>query len=105
MRGRLVHQQEIGWIEQKFHQRQPALFPTAQNADLLKDIITREEKTAEKSADKLLGDALGRIKRFIQHRSCWIEHVHSVLGIIAGFYVVSQSPSALPRSEDAGEYL
>src|SRR5207249_9378059 len=57
MRGRLVHQNQVGRVEEQLHQRQPALLAAAQHAHFFEHVVAAKEKTAEHSADELLGDA------------------------------------------------
>ena len=68
MRRRLVHQQQVRRIEQQFHQREPAFFAAAQDADLFENVVAAKQKAAEQRADELLRDALRRVQRFLEHR-------------------------------------
>ena len=42
VRGGLVHQEEVGRIQQQPHQRQPALLASAQDRDRFKNVIAHE---------------------------------------------------------------
>src|SRR5436190_24318717 len=65
--GRFVHQEEIGRIKQKFHQRQAALLTATEHADLFENVVAAEKETAQQRADKLFGDALGCVKGLLEH--------------------------------------
>jgi len=99
----LVHQEQIGRIEQEFYQGEAAFFATAEDADLFEHVVTAEEKAAEQSADELFGDALRRVESLVEHGAGRIEHVDAILGVVAGFDVVAERVRALLRSEDASE--
>src|ERR1035438_7920812 len=77
MGGRLVHQQQVGRVQQQLHQRQAALFASAQHFDFLEYIITAEEETAEEGADELLGQALRCVEGLLEHRTIRVQHVRS----------------------------
>src|SRR5207249_9302006 len=67
MRGRLVHQNQVGRVEEEFHQRQAALLAAAQDAHFFEYVVAAKEKAAEHGPDELLRDALRRVERFFEH--------------------------------------
>src|SRR3954469_8034098 len=68
VRGGLIHQQQVGRIEQQFHQRQPAFFAAAENVYFLENIISAKKKTPEQRPHELLRDPLRRVQRLIEYR-------------------------------------
>ena len=86
----LVHQQQVGRIEQEFHQGQAAFFATAQNAHLLENIIAAKQKRTQNSPNKFFSHALGRIEALFKNRPLGLQHFNPVLGVIACFDIVAQ---------------
>ncbi len=103
MGGRFIHQEQIGWIEEQFHQSQAALFAAAQDSDALEDVITAKEKAAEQCADKLFGDALRSIQRFFENGPLRPKHLDAILGVVAFLGVVAEFARAVLNREHAGE--
>src|SRR5215472_10396230 len=79
VRGRFIHEQKVRRIQQEFDQREATFFAPAEDRDLLENIITAEEETAQQRAHELFRDALGRIQAFLQYRAFWPEHIHPIL--------------------------
>ena len=105
VRGRFIHEQQVGRIQQQLHQREPAFFSTAQHADFLEHVVAAEQETAEQGADELLGDALRRVERLFQHGAAGIEHVHAILRVVSGFDVVAEFAFARLRRDVGRENL
>src|SRR4029077_19581085 len=61
MRSRLVHEQEVGGIEQKFNQRQTRFLSSAQHGDRFKNIVTVKKKRSKNGARGLLRHRMGRV--------------------------------------------
>src|SRR5688572_25444104 len=55
MGGRLIHQQQVGWIEKELDQGQPAFLSAAQNVHAFIDVVPAKEKAAQNGPNKLLG--------------------------------------------------
>src|SRR5213594_2187553 len=66
-------------------------------------IIAAEQETAQEGADELLCEALRCVEGFFEHGAVGLEHVHPILGVVAGFGIVAQSARALLGREDAGQ--
>ena len=55
--GRLVHEQEVGRVEQELDEGEPAFFAAAEDVHLFEDVVAAKEEAAEEGADELFGDA------------------------------------------------
>ncbi len=105
MRGGLVHQEQVGRVQQEFHERQPALFTTAEHAHLLEHVVAAEEEAAQHGADVLLGHALRRVAGLVQHGALFIEHLDAILRVVTRLHVVPEQPLAGTGREHAGQEL
>ena len=79
MGGGLVHQKEIGWIEEDFDQGETRFFSSAEDADGFKNIVTTEEKRAKNSSGGLFADGIGGIENGFEYFVFHIESVPAVL--------------------------
>src|SRR3954469_13401214 len=91
----LIHEQEIGRVQQEFDQCKTAFFTTAQYVDLFENIIAAKQKASKQRSNRLLRDPLRCVESLLQHRAFGFEHVDTVLGIISGFNIMSERPFAL----------
>src|SRR6266568_7667059 len=79
MGGRLIHQQQVGWIQQQLHQSQTAFFTPAQDVDFLEHVIAAKQEAAQQCADELLGNPLRSLKGFFKYGALGIEHLGAIL--------------------------
>ena len=103
--GGFVHQKEIGWIEEDFHQGETRFFSSAEDADGFKDIVSTEKKGAENSSGGLFAYGIGRIEDGFEYFVFHIESVPAVLGKVTDAYVMSCSAfSALDGDGPSEEF-
>src|ERR1043166_182013 len=103
MRRGLVHEQQVGRVEQELDEGEAALLAAAENVHFLEDVVARKQKAAEECADELFGEALRSVEGFVEDGAVGLEHVHAVLGVVTAFDVVAESALAGGGREDAGE--
>ena len=64
MGGRLIHQQEIGWIEEKLDECRRDFSPPTEHLDLFVNVIPSEKEGSQDGASMLFGDGLLGIQGF-----------------------------------------
>lgn len=101
--GGLVHEQEVGGIEEDFDEAEAGFFAAGEDGDVFEDAITGEEEGAEHGAGKLLGHGVGAIKHGLQDGVFGVEDVHAVLGEVADDAVVAGADGAALWFEHAAK--
>jgi hypothetical protein len=103
MRRRLVHEQEIGRIEQQAHEYEATLFTAAEHADGLEDIVAVKQERAKQGAAHVFARTARQIHGGLQHGVAHVQHVTAILGEVAEFDVVTELTHACLRFERSGE--
>ena len=91
MRSWLVHEQEVGGIEQQLNQGETPFFFAAQDFDLFENIVTAKKKRAKNGARGLLGHRIRRVQRSLKDGEFRIEHLDSVLREVTDANIVADS--------------
>ena len=102
---RLVHQQQVGRVEQQLHQGEPRLLAAAQHGDLLEDVVVAEEEAAEQRTDVELGDPGRRVGGLLQDGPVRLEHLGAVLGEVPDLHPQPEVALAGLLRQDAGQEL
>ena len=106
VRGGLVEQQKIGGRKQELDQGETALFSSAQDLDLLEDVVALEEKGAEQGPYFLGVDTrIDLVHGFVQHASFHVENVHPLLGKISNLDIVSEFTASPFDGDEVGQDL
>ena len=71
--GGLVEQQEVGGVQQHFQQRVTIALASGEDADTLKDIVSREKETAEQAAQFGLRRGSGEFAEIVENAGFGIE--------------------------------
>src|SRR5690625_3323080 len=98
---RLVHQQQIRRIKQKFHQCETTFLPTAQNRYFFENVVVAKKKRTENRPRILFRNATRGIERFFENSPALIERVDPLLGIIANFHIESDHPFTLLHRQNS----
>src|SRR4029077_3862198 len=103
MSRRLIHEQKVGRLNQKFDQGQSRLFASAQNSDRFKNIVAAKQKRSQNRAGNLFGDWFRTVECAFQNSMPRIEHVDAVLQKIADANVVSKLANAMLQRQHTGK--
>src|SRR5205823_37348 len=103
MGGWLVHQQEVGRIQQQLDQRQSRFFATAQDRDALENIVASKEERSEDGARGLLRYRVGNVEHAFENAMCGVKNVYPVLGEIADPDIVSELAHSTLNGQHARE--
>ena len=105
MGGGLIHEQEVGGLQEHADEGEAAFFATAEDGDEFEDIVTTKQEGAEEGARQLLAGAAGQIHGRLKHGVLHVQSVAAILGEVAELGVVSGFDLAALRSEHAREEL
>ena len=100
---RLVEQQKIRRVEQKFHEGQPAFFASAQDRDSFENIITPEQKCPENIPGGLFGNRTGNALHLGQNSPFQIQGLAAMLGKISDADIVTGGALAGFKRQIASE--
>src|SRR4030095_3201383 len=80
---RLVNQERAGGVEEDQRECEPALLPTAQDRGRLVDVVAAKQESAEQGPDEGRALLTRRRHRVLEARPTEIEHVLTVLAVVA----------------------
>ena len=95
VRRRLVHEQQVGRIEQQLDQAEARFFAAREDADFLEGVVALEEERAENGARGHFGHRIRNAHHLLQNRAGRVEHVDAVLRVVADLDVVAELALAL----------
>ena len=87
--GRLIHEEQVGWLKEQLSQGHPGLFTAGQHGNRLAHIVAAEQKAAQGRAQVLLRLRWRGLLQFLNERIVRVEEFKHVLGVIGSDDVVA----------------